>query len=194
VVVLVYRDPAVVAASLTARDGIDQARGLALWERYVRHALAAAQGRPTFVCDYADLLEDPVGWTQQVRAFLAAQGLGLTDPDEQAIAAFVDPGLRRAHGDRDGDVSAVQRELLSLLDSLRGPHSALADVALPHETPGLDGLFARKRRDDLVAARTQAAALEATLAEVRTSKSYRYAAPVRWLAGQRTRSEIERAT
>jgi len=184
VVVLVHRDPVEVARSLAARDGIEEDRGLALWERYVRHALVAAEGRPTFVCDYAVLLDDPVGWTQRVGEFLAGHGLRLAELDEHAVAAFVDPELRRARADRADDVSSAQGELLRLVESLRGPHAALAEVALPPETPGLDGVFARRRRDDLRAALAHAAALDETLGEVRTSKSYRYTAVVRWLAGR----------
>lgn len=179
VLVLVHRDPLEVAASLATRDGIERPLGLALWERYVRHALAAAGGRPTLVTGYAELLDDPVAWAESARAFLAEHGVGGVRLDPDAVSEFVDAGLRRERSDPgrlERELGPQQLELARTLEGLNAAHRALA-VELPAETPGIDGLFARRRRDEI-------RALERTVAELQGSRTYRYTAAARWLAGR----------
>ena len=180
--VLVHRDPRDVAASLARRDGLDERRALALWERYVRLSLSGAAGHPAYVLSYADLLDDPLRISGELREFLARHGFTVSDTNPRAVREFVDPKLRRARG--DGPISEQQLRLYAILKRLRGPHDALAVPELPDETEWVENALARPQIDE---ARRHANAVEASLHEVLGSRSFRYTAPVRWLVGRLAR-------
>ena len=67
--VFVCRDPQEVARSLVARDGVTLTYGLALWDRYVRSASTNLAGLPTFVADYARILQNPEIWMTEIAEF-----------------------------------------------------------------------------------------------------------------------------
>jgi hypothetical protein len=151
VVVLVYRNPLEVAASLGARDGFGKLWGLALWERYLRATLGSIAGRPTFVTAYDSLLSDPLGWSARAARFLEDAGVSVGPLDEAEALAFVEPALRRAVAtarelDADGDLSEAQRSLLDALERLAGEHERYPEVELPPETPLTELLLAETRR------------------------------------------------
>lgn len=128
--VVCYRHPLEVARSLERRNGLSKAAALASWEQYAREALRHAAGRPALVTRFDDLLDDPMGWSERMGAFLAATGL--IDPAAQRRpAGNAEPALRhhRVRDDeleRDPDVTPAQRELYARLEELRGAHAAVA--------------------------------------------------------------------
>jgi hypothetical protein len=138
VVVLPFRDPAAVAASLRARDGLDVDYGVALWERYNRLTLRHAARHPAFVLDYDELVADPVRVIEPLRRFLEAQRLPVASASGTAPAALaVEPELRRQRVAAYCSPlrSPAQHSLLRTLHHLRGAHDALPRLALPPETP-----------------------------------------------------------
>jgi hypothetical protein len=139
VVLLVHRNPLEVAASLGVRDGMEKLDSLALWERYLRLALASASRLPTLVTDYSDLLSDPVEWCKQAREFLESAGVATSSLDQEEALGFVDAGLRHAQFGAeelvaDPAVSEPQRELFLAVQELRGVHPDLSPPILPSET------------------------------------------------------------
>lgn len=151
VLVLPYRNPLEVWRSLERRDGITKAHALAMWERYVRTALAQASGRPTLVASYDALVDDPQQWSEQAAAFLTAHGFDVDlDGARGQIADFVAADLRHArHSDADvaadPDLSSAQRDLWERLHRLAGAHDALDAGALPAETFWVEPLLGALR-------------------------------------------------
>jgi hypothetical protein len=149
VVVLVYRNPLEVAASL--KVNASKALALGLWERYTRQALLNAQGLPVRVVRYEDLLDRPAEWVSEMRRFLREQGLEEDVADAEAkVAGFLNHDLRSSSADegaigRDAEVSEEQRDLYRLLKELLGDHSSLK-APLPPESPWVEPLFAERRR------------------------------------------------
>ena len=119
VFVHVVRDPLEVADSLAVRDRLGRADALVLWERYTRAAFAATRGWPRVIVEYAELIADPCAVALRLHADLVALGIeGLLAPDPVAIAAWIEPGLRRQRGD-DADhsvLTAAQRELFAAIE------------------------------------------------------------------------------
>ena len=119
VFVHVVRDPIEVADSLAARDGIDRAHALALWERYTRAAFAATRGWPRAMIDYAELVAEPHRVAQRLHAELTAFGItGLAMADASAVGAWIEPGLRRhrARAGAHGALTAAQGDLLAAIE------------------------------------------------------------------------------
>jgi hypothetical protein len=136
-VVLVLRNPLEVAASIRARDRIDERVGLALWEHYTRSAIALADGRPVLVVRYEQVLDDPVGVVADARDWLATVGLP-TGPAATAAAAaeFAREALRRNRRDdddveRDPLLSEAQRGLHRAGVALVGRHDRFTPPPLP---------------------------------------------------------------
>jgi hypothetical protein len=151
-VVLVNRNPLEIVAS-SVRAGRDHAKlyVLALWERYLREAFSQVRGLPVLVTRYDDLLADPLAWCERTRLFLGGRGLEAVRPSPEAVLDFVDGQLRHVRSTRDefladGDVSASQRELFLLLESMDGAHESLAPLELPRETWTTDAFLAERRR------------------------------------------------
>ncbi len=100
--VLVTRNPLEIASSHASRDGFPLRFGLALWERYLHHALRALVGMPVFVTRYDELLVDPTAWTARAAAFLDAHGVTADAVDP---GGAVDPALKHeTRGQRDHHV------------------------------------------------------------------------------------------
>ena len=150
VVVLVHRNPLEIAASLGARDELGTLYSLALWERYLQSCLTAVTGLTALVTTYDEILDDPNAWCEGVRNFLDGVDLG-THELEPAALDYVDAKLRHAtlthqQAVSDPALSDGQRELLEILEGLRGAHEALALPRLPDETPTTEALLAERRR------------------------------------------------
>src|SRR5690606_12071113 len=93
--VMVLRDPAEVAGSLAARDGIARGRGLLLWLEYAIAAADAAQALPVAVLDYQDLLDDWRAAVGRIAALPGMSQLGSRDAAvDAAVSAFLDPSRR----------------------------------------------------------------------------------------------------
>jgi hypothetical protein len=150
VVVLVHRNPLEVAASLRARDDLEDVYSLALWERYLRECLGSIRGLPTFVTDYERLLSDPLGWSEAARAFLEGAGVTAGSIPEEDALSFVEPTLRHASFTADDlrnapGVSGPRLRLFETLEELRGEHERFPEVELPTETPATEALLAVRR-------------------------------------------------
>jgi hypothetical protein len=88
-----------VAASLAARDGLDPARALALWEQYTRAAFAASRGWSRVLVDYAELIADPLGGARRLLAELAALGIeGLRTPVDAVVRDWLEPPASHGRG------------------------------------------------------------------------------------------------
>jgi hypothetical protein len=139
IVVFEYRDPVAAAQSLRTRDHFTLRQGLALWERYMRHALQGVAGLPATLVDYNELLVEPDDCIQRVDDFLRTHGaLDGACANRSGIAAFLDPSLRHhTPQDREHQASAAsvaQRLIYSTLRNLTGKHGVFpTDIVLPRE-------------------------------------------------------------
>jgi GT2 family glycosyltransferase len=137
VFVHVVRDPLEVADSLAARDGLDRAHALSLWERYARQAFAGSRGWPRLLVGYAELLADPLRASQRLLTELSRLGVkGLVMPDAQLIRAWIDPNLRLQRSDEQthGALTTSQRALYTAIGDrsiLDAAHILDADSAAP---------------------------------------------------------------
>jgi len=182
VCVLVHRHPLAVARSLTARDGLALAHGIALWELYTLRALAATRGVPRTLLSYRGLLDAPEATVAQLRRDLlrlapeGASSLRLPDPAE--IAGFLSPALDRQGSAREesaaGYLNAQQAALLAALESGRvfdlDPVPPLSPLAASLITD-LSRLAEQHHAEQKT--RTLVAELDRLLAEVFSSHTWR---------------------
>jgi predicted nucleic acid-binding Zn-ribbon protein len=160
VAVHIVRHPLEVAASLAGRNRMPTEVGLALWELYVRSALAATMDMPSIVVSHQRLMVDPVAETQGLFECLQALQIpALRMPTAREITAFIDPALYRARlPSVESSIGERERALYSaILDRPFDPAlgraplpeqalAALADyesqlpplIAPPPEQPGFD--------------------------------------------------------
>jgi GT2 family glycosyltransferase len=149
--VLVIREPEEIAHSLAVRDGFPVVRGLALYERYLRSALANLSGQPVHVVRYPDLLNDTAPFTKDVARFLEDSGVDVTSADDVELSSTVDASLRHPLlGDELAGAARLvlseQRGLASLLDGLVGSHPELAPPGnLGEESAWASSLLALER-------------------------------------------------
>jgi hypothetical protein len=128
VFVHVTREPLEIAESLRTRNGYPVPVGLALWEVYTAHALAASTGEPRVVVSYGDLMHDPVATTTRLVEELTGLGVpSLRVPTEREVTAFVTPSLHRQH-----ETAAARSAYLN------GPQLALAAALDDGILPELD--------------------------------------------------------
>jgi hypothetical protein len=137
--VIVFRNPMEVALSLESRHSLPSSFGVALWERYNRLLLAHAEGMPTLVTTYDDIVGDPSRWVADVRAFLVGLGMRVRGaPDAESLAQVVDPELRHSTQDLSelaGNDGA--RAVYGALQAAAGPSASFASPVLPAEHPGV---------------------------------------------------------
>jgi hypothetical protein len=160
VLVICHRNPLEVQASLAEGNGFPKLLSVALWERYTRCALTAAQGRRVLLFGYSDLLADPSGACAHLREFLERHGLECSEASEDKAEGQVRRKLRHATFDdhdveRDGDLSPAQRRLHAMVAELDGAHDSFPAVDLPAETPHNELLFSVRRSSDLRLLRTK---------------------------------------
>ena len=121
VAVLVNRDPLEIALSLQRRSGFPLQFGVALWEAYIRAALAASEGLPRVLVQYADLVSDPKATLEGLHRSLSDLGVsGLSMPTDEQIAGFVNSDLHRHRSvpnRRAEYLTPVQLELAGALDA-----------------------------------------------------------------------------
>ncbi|MBU6506039.1 MAG: glycosyltransferase [Alphaproteobacteria bacterium] len=122
--VLVLRHPAEVAASLAKRDRKSNAAAALLWLRHMLEAERATRGLPRTIVNYADLIENPRDWTTEFNRVAAECGLRWSNAYhavDEAVAAFLSPGLRHHQiaEKSDGDVCGAWVQ--SVYDALRTP-------------------------------------------------------------------------
>ncbi|CAN5764939.1 hypothetical protein BH24ACT15_BH24ACT15_27100 [soil metagenome] len=120
VAVITHRDPVEIAMSLQTRNHIPMAMGIALWEHYMRQALANSRGMQRVVVGYDQLVADPVGTAQHLHTELTEKGVnGLQSPRAAAVRSFLASDLHhhQATGAWSEWLNPAQIELaLSLQD------------------------------------------------------------------------------
>lgn len=125
--VAIVRDPLEVAASLTRRNGLPTLTGLALWSAYNRSMFNDLHGARVHVCNYADLVENPVRVLTDIVASLREWGV-VDDIDFTKTFASVRPELRRntiVNSDVASEAAPVEiKELVKLALDLRGRHDS----------------------------------------------------------------------
>ena len=137
--VVAVRDPRDVAASILR----EQLRGaftssflLALWEKYLRTALADMAGRRALFVSYERLLADPVREGARIKRALAELGVaGLHDPSDKELEAFVDPRLRRSAAPTHSRLSDSQQQLFAWLAAQTQAPSAVSVEGVPDGMP-----------------------------------------------------------
>ncbi len=116
-VLVLHRRPDEVADSLRRRNGWSAERGLALWERTTRNAVARLAGRDVFVVDHGDLMAEPERSAADV-----GHWLGQHDADAWARAgATVERRERMAPPAVPAELSEAQGALATRLARDRGP-------------------------------------------------------------------------
>jgi hypothetical protein len=98
-IVLVLRDPGPVTSSLHRREGFPVLYCHALWDDYVRRAVAASSGLPVVVVDFDAMMEDPLHHVKMLSEGLCAVGVQLDGDIDTAVASLQRPtGSRRPGG------------------------------------------------------------------------------------------------
>lgn len=99
--VLAVRHPMEVAASLTQRNGLDLAHGLALWLRYTLDAERNTRGLKRAIQHYPDMLGN---WRTELARLGAVLEIPLPEPTAQTAAAidgFLDSAMRHHRAGAD---------------------------------------------------------------------------------------------
>jgi hypothetical protein len=133
--VMIVRDPAAVAWSLSLSFGWSAIASLTLWSAYNRSAVAGLSGLPVHVCSYDELLENPVEVLTSICASLHDWDEIPKDADFDAAVARINPGLRRDTWPRSQtDFVTPPGEFISLAEALmekRGRHDSFDSGNLP---------------------------------------------------------------
>jgi Sulfotransferase family len=106
-VVLVFRDPGAVVASVKRRDGIPSLYTLGLWQHYVRESVAASAGLPAVCLQFEDLVVAPTRTVEMLVDDLRALDFELPGDPGAAAATLRD---ELVHGE---EMSALARRLTS---------------------------------------------------------------------------------
>jgi hypothetical protein len=155
--VLIYREPLPVARSLAARDGLPIPFGIALWEGYMREALASTQGLPRVLVSHRELMADPEATLRRLHYHLSRLGgpslANLRVPAAEEIRTVVDPALVH-HPDEPGiERSYLTPPQLALLEALASGTALDLDPVPPVSPAARDLLAAhqslRATRGDL---------------------------------------------
>jgi hypothetical protein len=191
VCVLIYREPLPVARSLAARDGLPIPYGIALWERYMREALASTLGLPRVLISHRELMADPAAILRRLHGFLAQFGdpklASSPGPTREDVCAVVDPSL--VHHPREPEIerSYLTPPQLDLLRALADGTALDLDPVPPLSAGAREhlvtyqGLVTTKRQlSGLLAAAADAAAnideldaLDAIVSAILASRSWR---------------------
>ncbi len=148
VTVFLWRSPHAVARSLRARQGFPLSLGLALWERYARHALAALAGHGAFILRYEELVADPRAALSPLAHWLGTVGgmsLEIDGESVSAAAQSVTGDLARQDGDGDEALPAVIGDAIGTLTALAGAHERVADVTLVEAPSWMADVIAQRR-------------------------------------------------
>jgi hypothetical protein len=157
-----------VAWSLALRNAMPILTGLALWAEYNRAALVGLSGLPVYVCNYDELVADPVASMTSIRATLETWNEVPAAADAvaavAAAAARVRPELRRNTWPRDNadalEVPVEIERLVKFMADLGGAHAVL-EPGHPPASPWEQALLTERRS---AATRYRIAATEADAA------------------------------
>jgi hypothetical protein len=146
--VFLWRSPHAVARSLRARQGFPLSLGLALWERYTRHALAAMAGHGGYVLRYEELLAHPGATLSPLAHWLGTAGGMTLEVDDQSVSAAaqaVTGDLARQDGDGDDALPGVIANAVETLTALAGAHERVAEVTLVEAPSWMADVIAQRR-------------------------------------------------
>ena len=147
--VVVVRDPREIAASILR----EELRGaytsnflLALWEKYLRSALADLAGKRVVFVSYENLLTNPLHESVRLLQSLSSLGVtGLKDLPESALRAFLDPRLKRSEALLHAELSQAQQALAAWLETQSQTPSAVVVRNVP-EGPSPDAILVEYRK------------------------------------------------
>lgn len=112
IVVIPYRNPLEIAASLKKRDKLPKEVSIALWEWYTVRALNSSIGLIRIVVSYDDMIEKPVEVARKLFSLLKNTGLkGMNFPGNEHIESIVDRNLRH-HVDMSKACSAENNSMI----------------------------------------------------------------------------------
>jgi hypothetical protein len=153
VTVYVWRAPLSVARSLRSRQGFPTSLGLALWERYNRHALAASAGHGVYILRYEELLDDPRASVSAVARWVHTAGrvsIRVDEEDVAAAASLVSGDLARHEG--EGELPRVVGTAVEMLTDLGGANEPLPAVDMANAPPWMaDAIVQRREYEELYA-------------------------------------------
>ncbi len=129
VVVIPYRHPLEVAASLARRNHFGTGLSCALWEVYNRAALRSAAGHRTVLVHYADLVAHPGATLRSLQDDLGALGVDLAG-DPGAAAAEID-AARRHHVAEELAEDLVTPQQMRLWSALRAQPPVQQEFVTP---------------------------------------------------------------
>lgn len=164
-IVIPWREPSEVAASLARRDGLSMDVGRLMWLRHVLDAERETRDLPRVFCDYREVIAD---WPAVLARIARALDMTLVPNAEQEAAAnaFITPQLRRERATPGGGEAGPEAvpwlgEALQALSELRqDPYSASGSARLDQLHARLCGGDAGADADPLhVSHRALAAAL-----------------------------------
>jgi hypothetical protein len=171
-VVLVWRHPLEVAASLMDRDGLSASHAFALWDRYHRSVLRGLQGLPTLVVSYEEETGNPTAFIRESVRWLSDLGW-MPSPEsgwrDEGAEQAVDPGLRHHHQEKGNlELPDCLSAMVELLTSLEGAHDSWTVPTLPVAEAWMSDLLAVHRELHTlgVASREGAAAAQETLGQL----------------------------
>ena len=144
--VLVVNDPLESAGDQTARHGSGQPHALAVWERFMRLALAELTKLPVFVTSLSAATRDPASWAGALGGFLATHGV---PPCERPFLPQLSELLgapRNSDGIKNKELLLTsQRQLASLLTQLVGPHDCFEPPQPEPESPWVSAVIEGRR-------------------------------------------------
>lgn len=128
VCVIPVRNPVEIAKSLQACHGLSISHGIALWEVYMRQALAASQDHGPILIKYSDLIAEPEATTTRLLENLQVAGVtGLRQPDSIDEALLSN---RQRFKATDAEIKALlNKAQLELWALLSGDETQAGEVA-----------------------------------------------------------------
>lgn len=173
--VIPVRNPVEIARSLKTRNGFSIPHGIALWEIYTRHALAATEKHARVLVSYSDLIADPHATTDRLLRDLQNAGARALSAPEGATT-FVSRDLHRESAQRLDVEALLNADQLQLWSSLESGINLAAEGEKRISRGGLILLKDLEREHgarleasrELNTARKEAAALLKKLAERET--------------------------
>jgi hypothetical protein len=127
-IVIVFRHPEEVAASMASSRPISYWGALDLWSAYTRAAIHSAIGYRTLITSYHSLLDSPDTWLAQVGDLIDSTPLHLVANPARALMGVASPALRR-HARVPGGRRVLPQQASALfaeLMDLEGVHQHLS--------------------------------------------------------------------
>ncbi|MHA7835559.1 MAG: sulfotransferase family protein, partial [Algiphilus sp.] len=117
-VIIPFRDPMDVAASLVARNSMDATKAQTLWLHHMLAAELQTRSVPRYILPYDDLLDDWKGSLAAISAQLDLSFPRSLDEAQPDVDAFLDPTLRHHHF-TPADTSPAPFESLEIAEAAR---------------------------------------------------------------------------